>query len=191
MGASALLFGVLGWLTAHAATGWLAGHAGHGWGSDEAHSHTHLPAAALLVACLAGGSLLAIFVVAFGGEHRLDAVSRCSRIAAARRSSLLSTASFVAAEFVEHAATGQHDIPPAGVLLLGCAVHALMGAGSLLLWGRCVGDVLRLAGRLRAAAAVSAGHRILPVAVSRASARRTWRTLALAGRAPPFAACFS
>lgn len=189
MAASALLFGVLGWLVAHSVTDWLVGHAGHGLGAEAAHHHLHLPAALVLVACLAGGSLLAVFVVALLGRHRLDAGTPRSRGAAARRSSLLSTASFVAAEFVEYGLTGHHEIPPVGILLVGGVVHALMGAGSSVLWGWCVRDLLRLAGAMRAAAPARTGHRLLFGATRPRAARRTWLALALAGRAPPPVGC--
>jgi hypothetical protein len=189
MATSALVFGVLGWLVAHTVTDWLVGHAGHGLGAEAAHRHLHLPAAALLVACLAGGSLLAVFVVALVGRHRLDVGSPQSRRAAARWSSLLSTASFVGAEFVEYGVTGHHEIPPVGILLVGCVVHALMGAGSSVLWGWCVRDLLRLAGTLRGGVPARTGYRILSVATRPSSARRTWRALALAGRAPPVVGC--
>jgi hypothetical protein len=186
---SALLFGVLGWLAAHTATDWAVGHSGHGLADGPAHHHLHLPAAALLVACLAGGSLFAIFAVAVLGRHPLAAGSPRSKLASARRSSSLSTASFVAAEFVEHAVTGQHEIPPIGVLLIGCVVHALMGAGSSMLWGWCVRDVLRAASVLRGGGPVCFGQRRLPVAARRTPALRTWRLLAMAGRAPPPVGC--
>jgi hypothetical protein len=189
MAASALLFGVLGWLIAHTVTDWLAGHAGHGLGAQAAHHHLHLPVAVLLIACLAGGSLLAVFVVALLGRRRLDAGWPRSRGAAARRSSLLSTASFVAAEFVEYGVTGHHQIPPVGILLVGGVVHALMGAGSSVLWGWCVRDLLRLAGTLRRAVPARTGYRVLLVATRPRAARRTWLALAMAGRAPPPAGC--
>ncbi|GAA3016782.1 hypothetical protein [Streptosporangium longisporum] len=189
---SALLFGILGWLAAHGATGWLAGHAGHGLGRDVIpHQHAHLPTTVLLVACLAGGSLLAIFVAALSGSTRLHPDSRWDshrvRLAAARRSGLLSTGAFVAAEFAEHAATGQHDIPPAGVLLMGCTVHAVLGAVFSLLWGCFVRGVVRRAGRLRSDTTVNLDPRIRLVSEHRIAARRTWQALAQAGRAPPAA----
>lgn len=182
-------------LVSHGATGWLAGHAGHGLGRDVIpHQHAHLPTTMLLVACLAGGSLLAIFVAALSGSKRLRPDSRWdsrpARLAAARRSSLLSTAAFVAAEFAEHAATGQHDIPPVGVLLLGGVVHAVLGAVFSLLWGCFVRSMVRLADRLLSGGTVNAGPRIRLAPEHRVAARRTWQALAQAGRAPPEIAVF-
>ncbi|MCG5436438.1 hypothetical protein [Micromonospora foliorum] len=181
--ASALLFGVFGWLTAHAATIWLLGHTGPG--SGETHHHPHLSGAVLLTGCLAGGSLLAVLAVAVRGGPQLDAHLQRSRRAAAHRSSLLSTAAFVAAEFVEHALTGQHDMPPLGVLLLGCVVHAAMGAGTSLLWRCWVDDLLQLAALLRGHAPTYATRRARWHARRQIAARRTWQALASAGRAPP------
>jgi hypothetical protein len=184
---SALLFGVLGWLLAHAATDWLFAHTGHGPAGGTAHGHLHVSAAVVLVACLAGGSLLATFTVALLGRRRLSIGTARSRRAAASRSSLISTASFVAAEFAEHAVTGRHDVPPVGLLLLGCVIHALLGAGSSLLWRRCVGGVLQLARLVRGSAPAISDHRTLPARMPWVSALREWRALALAGRAPPVA----
>jgi hypothetical protein len=182
---SALLFGGVGWLVAHTATEWLTGHAGHGLGGDAAHSHTHVSTAALLIGCLAGGSLLAIFTVALSGHGNLDAVAQRSRRVAARRWGLLSTASFVAAEFIEHAVTGAHEIPPVAVLLLGCAIHGLAGAITSILWGYCVDDVMRLATLLLGGDVVEPGSRIRFAGRRRIARRRTWRAIAVAGRAPP------
>jgi hypothetical protein len=181
---SALLFGVLGWLLAHAATDRLLGLAGHQHGGGSAHGHLHLPAAILLVACLTAGSALAVIVAALSGRG-LPVTGHRSKRSTARRSSLLSTVAFVAAEFAEHAATGGHDIPPAGVLVLGGAVHALMGVASALVWHGYLERVSRLAGMLRGAVPGGSGSRSRSIAAPVVYPRRTWLALALAGRAPP------
>ena len=62
---------------------------------------------------------------------------------------MLSTGAFVAAEFAEHAFTGQHDVPLIGVLLLGCIVHAVTGACRSMLWSGWVDELLLSAELLR------------------------------------------
>jgi hypothetical protein len=182
MAVSALSFGSLGWLVAHAATDSLVSHTHHG---AHAPTHPHLPAALLLVGCLASGSLLAVFAGAVSGRHRFDRTPSWSRPATARRASLLSTGAFVAAEFIEHAVTGRHDVPPIAVLLLGCAIHALLGAAASALWGRCVHDVLRLAELLRGGPVVGSTCRVPRAVRHRHIPVRSRWALPLAGRAPP------
>jgi hypothetical protein len=182
---SALSSGVLGWLIAHACTDWLLAHTGHHHGNPAVHGHQHLPAAVLLMACLAAASVLAVFVTALAGHQHVVPGRYRSQRSAAHRSSLLSSAAFVVAEFAEHAAAGAHDMPPAGVLLLGCAVHALVGAASAVVWRQCLEQVLCLAARIRRTAPSDTAHRLPPAIQRLVSPRRTWQALALAGRAPP------
>jgi hypothetical protein len=182
---SALSSGVLGWLIAHACTDWLLAHAGHHHGNPAVHGHLHLPAAVMLVACLAGGSTLAVFVAALADRRRGDARRYRPKRSAAHRSSLISTAAFVTAEFTEHAVAGVHDMPPAGILLLGCAVHALVGAASAAVWRHCLDHVLCLAARIQRVTPGNPAHRLPPAVRRPVSPRRTWQALALAGRAPP------
>jgi hypothetical protein len=182
---SALCCGVLGWLIAHACTDWLLTHVGHHHGNPAVHGHLHLAAAIMLVACLAGGSMLAVFVAALAGRHRADPRRYRPRRSVAHRSSLISTAAFVAAEFTEHAVAGAHDVQPAGVLLLGCAVHALVGAASAAVWRHCLDQVLYLAARIRHVTPGNTAHRLAPAVRRPVSPRRTWQALATAGRAPP------
>jgi hypothetical protein len=182
---SALSSGVLGWLIAHACTDWLLAQAGHHHGNPAVHGHLHLSAAIMLTACLAGGSMLAVFVATLADRSRAGLRRYRPPSSVAHRSSLLSTTAFVAAEFAEHAASGAHDVPPAGVLLLGCAVHALISAACAVVWRHCLEQMMCLAARIRRAAPYRHAHRS-PAAIRRPVAlRRTWQALALAGRAPP------
>jgi hypothetical protein len=191
MVASALSFGVLGWLVAHLVTYWVVGHYHGGVGGLDPgvlHVHGFLPAAALLVGCLASVSLLAIFAVAALSRNGPDMWPRASLRGAARRASLLATVSFVVAEFIEHALTGQHQIPPAAVLIIGSAVQAFIGAGVSLLWRQGVQAVIRLAMRLRGDIIVGLelrGQIPPPHWVSPGAGRRA---SPYAGRAPPIAA---
>jgi hypothetical protein len=182
---SALSSGVLGWLIAHACTDWLLAQAGHHHGNPAAHGHLHLSVAIMLTACLAGGSMLAVFVAAVAGRRRAGPRRYRPTTSVAHRSSLLSTAAFVAAEFAEHAAAGAHDVPPAGVLLLGCTVHALISAASAVVWRHCLEQLLCLAARIRRAAPCRHAHRPSAAVRRPVGLRRTWQALALAGRAPP------
>ncbi|GIF42693.1 hypothetical protein BC793_12216 [Actinoplanes xinjiangensis] len=184
---SALSAGVLGWLIAHACTDWLLAHAGHHHGNPGAHGHLHLSAAILLTACLAAGSVLAVFMAAMAGRVRAGPRRHRPMSSVAHRSSLLSTTAFVAAEFGEHAAAGAHDVPPAGVLLLGCAVHALISAACALVWRHCLEQVLGLAARIRRTASYRNAHKPPAVVRRPVALRRTWQALAMAGRAPPTA----
>jgi hypothetical protein len=176
---------VLGWLLAHASTDWLLTRTEHHRGNAITHGHLHLSAAVLLVACLAGGSMLAVFIAALAGGHQPHPGRSRSKRSSAHRSSLLSTVAFVAAEFAEHALTGEHDVPPVGVLLLGGAVHALLGAASAVVWRHCLDEVLALACAVGDTVPGDPGHRIPVLGRGPVSLRRTWRALALAGRAPP------
>jgi hypothetical protein len=178
-----LLLGVFGWLTAHAATIRVLGHAGPGGVTPG--DHLHLSGAVLLVGCLAGVSLLAVFAVALLGGRQLVPGRRWSRRALARRSSLLSTGAFVASEFAEHAFTGRHDVPPVGVLVLGCVVHAVTGACTSMLWSGWVDELLLLAALLRGGVPIQTRYCNPRLVRREIAARRSWRNVACAGRAPP------
>jgi hypothetical protein len=186
--ASALSLGVLGWLVAHAATYRIVEHHHHGVDPGVRHAHGYLGPTGLIASCMAAASLLAIFAVCRRAGHAGHGpggpVDRGTLLAL----SVLSTAAFVLAELVEHAAAGEHGVPPLLVLVVGVGVQAVIGAGTSLLWRSCVRSVERLATRRRPAPSLAVGEAASPIpVVATPVVTRVW-SRACAGRAPPLTA---
>ncbi|THV27250.1 hypothetical protein [Glycomyces paridis] len=179
MAASAVVFGLLGWVGAHALSSWLLDHA-HvtGRAPDVWRLDEHADQVAILAAGLAIGSLAGLAAI----RVRPRASKRAVRVSA-----LLSTGAFVCTDAAERAVAGEYPVPPLMVLVLGLAVYAFIGACASLLWQCLVGAVRgalafpepRRSPALRRARAAACGRGVL----ARACPPRV-----SAGRSPPLAA---
>ncbi|HTF51508.1 MAG TPA: hypothetical protein VK735_29030 [Pseudonocardia sp.] len=128
VGVSALSFGVLGWLLAHAlierALPRFAG----------AHALEHAGAVGVAAGCMAAGSLAAM--AAASGRIRASGASKPYRPGsrAACWFGLVPPAAFVVFALVAHPGSGDHGLPPLMLLALGALVQAAVGVGTSLIW---------------------------------------------------------
>lgn len=175
--ASAAGFGLLGWTVAHALSTWLLDHCHVPGSAPSSDLRAHAAEAALLYACLAAGSLLAMLAVARGSRERTS--KRSLRLAA-----LLSSVAFVCSDFAERAVAGEHAVPSFMVLLIGIAVYALAGAGTTLLWRRCADAVVAVLSLFDAGTERCAVVRFAAAGGHGAGARRRAERVG-AGRSPP------
>lgn len=181
--ASALTFGLLGWTVAHGLSTWLFGHCHVAGASPEVwRLDHHAGEVALLAACLALGSLLALLAVPNRGRPQ-----SFSRKQAVRLSALLSTGAFIATDFTERAVAGEYPVPPLMVLLIGLLVYALIGAGASLLWQCCLNAVQGVM-RLLEYGRAHAPYRRSAVTGGSAGFARRCAARVHAGRSPPLPA---
>jgi hypothetical protein len=129
LGVSALSFGVLGWLLAHAlierALPRFAG----------AHALEHAGAVGVAAGCMAAGSLAAM--AAASGRIRASGASKPYRAGSRATCSfgLVPPAAFVVFALVAHPGSGDHHgLPPLLLLTLGALVQAAVGVGTSLIW---------------------------------------------------------
>ena len=182
---SALAVGACGWLTAHALTYWLMAH-GHTGPLGQAARHTHHYSAslAILAGCLAAAALLAVMITAgTGGRRGPRPPGHLERVM--RRDTTLSTAAFVGAEIVQHWVMGENHRPPVAVLVLGAALHALIGAITSLVWLRCIDGMHHLPRLANTPRLDTRPRRPGPCAPGHLRRRREVWAFSIIGRAPP------
>ena len=177
--------GAFGWLLAHCLTFWLIAHSHRGDLSPLArHVHDSSAAAAVIAGCLAAACLIAVALTSTPGAARATPTPRQRR----RTFQLavgLSTGGFLLADTVEHVVVGLERTPPT-VVLLGAALHALIGAASSLFWLHYTDSVhhlLRARARLDGLPALRPG----PASTGPHLRRTNLWAYTFAGRAPPAA----
>ncbi|WP_344139026.1 hypothetical protein, partial [Luedemannella flava] len=143
--ASALAFGVLGWLCGHEVVLRLLAHshgADHGVAAGVEHVHDSRAATVIIAAFVGVTALVAALspVIRRGlSGHQAWALH-----------APLSTVGFLAVELARSGVAGEHILPPPLVLLVGCLVQALIGTGGALLWRAGAAALRRCVACLRA-----------------------------------------
>jgi hypothetical protein len=182
MAGAALTFGAFGWLLAHALTYLVVEHVDP---NGVRHVHGGLLARLTVIAGGLGvASLMALIVVAMVAPHAGAALRRSSRLSA-RRSSNLAVAAFVVSEFAEHGLSGDRTVPPLLVLVVGCVLQALVGAGTAVLWRECVDGIRRLVSTSGTGKLDLGEACFVPVWFAGPRRRRNRWSTVIAGRAPP------
>jgi hypothetical protein len=146
--AAAVGFGLLTWSVAHLTTLAAFAHIHPGF-----VVHYHGWVGPLAVAAI----MLTVTSIVGAGSAILRPPANDPRIAVLNGA--LAPAVFVAVEFAEYLA-GAHEAPPAALLVIGCLVHAAIGATAPALWKACTGGA-----RLSTAAPFHAIRRAATAAV--------------------------
>ena len=182
---SALAVGTFGWLLAHSLTFWLLAHGNHGALTAVADDVHGLAASASVVGgCLAVASMLAVGLTIRPARHGRSSSPQRRRTAVPLAVGL-STGAFLVADVVEHQLLGLGPVQPS-FLVLGLCLHAVLGAGSSMLWLSFTDAVRGLLRRSRPVTAQAERHSRLHDASSRRRREHLW-AYAVAGRAPPVA----
>lgn len=192
-GFAAVGFGALGWLCGDEVVHRLLAHqhaADHGVATGVAHVHNSRAATAIIVGFLAATVVIAALVAKLRREREPAAGRRQTAPFSVPIATALSTAGFLAAELLGAGSatsgmTPDRVVPPPLILLVGCLVQALIGAGGALLWRASLAGVRRTMTFLYAApAAPAAGRAELATGRPQRPLPR-WAVARLPARAPP------
>jgi len=182
---STVAFALLSWTAAHELSMWLLEHAHVGdlgpnvwpWGH-------HAVNVAVILGCLAAGSLLALTTAPAPKES----AKRPVPIAAVRSSALLATGGFVGTDIAGRAVAGDLTAPSLLVVLIGLGTYGFIGVAASLLW-HCWFTTMpwSLARFLETGHPKAPQEHWIDGTPSDRPRPRHWAR-AVAGRSPPFAA---